>query len=407
MARLNEELARFWSFSRALDLAMVDEEIEKSFQIAVGKRHGERVAYIALNLGRVLGLSQDSLIRLTAAGLLHDIGAVGGFRSYHGDHRLVIEHCLIGARIVEDFPWADVLVPVAKYHHEAPEPRRGALGIDPNEVPLMARIVSLADKVDVHLARQTPPKAERDKLLAWLEHEKGQLFFPEIVAAFQTVARREAFWLDLGQEDLREITLAGLAREQAASGLGVLCPAFTRRLAEIFAGLIDQKSEFTARHSSYVAATVSSLAGGLGWSEAELEQIRIAAYLHDLGKLAVPSKILDKPDSLTAEEFEAIRCHTYYTHHLLTDAGFPDRVVRWAAYHHERLDGQGYPFALEAADLDTGCRLMTIADIWAALTEERPYRQAMAPAAALQVLERGAGTIVDPDLAKLARRILL
>ena len=86
-----------WSFSRALDLALVDNEVEKGLQVALGQRHGERVAYIAMRLGRCLGFSKKDLVNVTVAGLLHDIGILGCFREYHGDLRIMKKHCIEGA----------------------------------------------------------------------------------------------------------------------------------------------------------------------------------------------------------------------------------------------------------------------------------------------------------------------
>lgn len=399
-------IRRMWSFSRALDLGLVDEEIERGLQRFFGQRHGERVAYIAMRLGRNLKLSKEDLVQLTVAGLLHDIGALGCFRAYNGDTRILKEHCLAGAGIVERFPAGDVLAPAIKYHHETPDPLHSVLRAPAGEVPLMARILSLADQVDLRMARKVANYQERDTLLKWVNQGTGTLFYPEVAEAFGQITQKEAFWLDLEQIDLLQIVLELLFGEWQLLKKQELEPGFTDDLALVFADLIDQKSEFTARHSRSVAETVQRLAKGLGWSEEGQHEIYVAGLLHDLGKLSIPKKILDKPESLTPKEFEIIRRHTYYTHRLLTEAGFPTRIAEWAAHHHERLDGQGYPFALAGKELDAGARLMAIADIFTALTEDRPYRKAMSPGEALALIQRGAGTMVDSNLVDLAKRVL-
>lgn len=399
-------IRRMWSFSRALDLGLVDEEIERGLQRSLGLRHGERVAYIAMRLGRSFKLSKADLVHLTVAGLLHDIGALGCFRAYNGDRHILKEHCLSGAAIVERFPAGDILAPAVKYHHETPDTAHSALGVPVQEVPLMARILSLADQVDLRLKRNILKYQERDELLKWVVQESGNLFYPEVAEAFGQVTQKEAFWLDLEQRDLLLIALELLFGQWQLSAMRELESGFTDDLAATFADLIDQKSKFTARHSRTVAEIVQRLAGGLGWEEDRLHEIYVAGLLHDLGKLSIPKKILDKPGALSPAEVEKIRTHTYYTHRLLTEAGFPTRIVEWAAHHHERLDGKGYPFALSASDLDEGARLMTIADIFAALTEDRPYRKAMTTAEALALIQRGAGTMVDPKLVDLAKRVL-
>lgn len=399
-------IRRMWSFSRALDLGLVDEEIERGLQFALGQRHGERVAYIAMRLGRYLGLSKKDLVHVTVAGLLHDIGALGCFREYHGDPRILEKHCLEGTLAVERFPSGAILASAIKYHHETPDPLYSALRAPSEEVPLMARILSLADQIDLRLKRRLSSHRERDEILEWITMETGILFYPEVAAAFKRVAQKEAFWLDIEQADLLQIALGLLFGQWQLPATRELETGFTDDLAATFADLIDQKSKFTARHSRSVAETVERLARGQGWEEDRLHEIYVAGLLHDLGKLSIPKKILDKPGPLDSAEIDIIRTHTYYTHRLLTEAGFPTRMAEWAAHHHERLDGKGYPFALAGKGIDEGSRLMAIADIFAALTEDRPYRLAMTPGEALALIQRGAGTMVDSDLVDLARRVL-
>lgn len=400
-------IRRMWSFSKALDLALVDEEIEKGFNTHIGHRHGERVAYIALSLGQKLKLPEEDLIHVMVAGLLHDIGAVGGFRKFHGDSRLIREHCILGSEIVTRFPAGDILAPAVRYHHEAPDINHSALKKDPEEVPFFAKILALADRIDVALSsREVLAKAEKNKLTHWVKEHEGSLFFTEVVPAFIELAQQEAFWLDLEQPNLMHIAFQRLGVNSDLLAYGNLRSQFTSVLAMTFADLIDQKSAFTARHSQSVSETVARLAKAVGWDEKAVEEIRVAGLLHDLGKLSIPRKILDKPGHLDPDEIELIHTHTYYTYHLLDEAGFPLQVVHWAAYHHERLDGMGYPFALTKDDLDMGSRLMTIADIFAALTEERPYRKALSDGVALDILEKGSGTQVDPELMKVAWKAL-
>jgi HD-GYP domain-containing protein (c-di-GMP phosphodiesterase class II) len=116
--------------------------------------------------------------------------------------------------------------------------------------------------------------------------------------------------------------------------------------------------------------------------------MRAAGYLHDLGKLTIPSYILDKPDRLTPDEMLCMKQHTYHTFRILdTIGGFP-QVAEWAAFHHERLDGKGYPFHHGAKDLTLGSRIMAVADVFTAIAEDRPYRKGMSKANALGVMEK-------------------
>ncbi|EHQ91923.1 HD domain-containing phosphohydrolase [Desulfosporosinus youngiae] len=399
-------IRQMWSFSRALDLGLVDEEIERGLQYSLGERHGERVAYIAMRVGRLLGFRKGALVHMTVAGLLHDIGALGCFCEYHGDSRIREKHCYTGASIVERFPAGEILAPAIKYHHETPDPRYAVLGAPADEVPLMARILSLADRIDLRLKRRLCSRRERDEILEWVTAETGRLFYPEVAAAFKRVAQKEAFWLDIEQKDLLQIALGLLFGQWQLPAARELEKGFTDNLAATFADLIDQKSEFTARHSRLVAEIAEGLARELGWEDDRLHEIYVAGLLHDLGKLAIPKNILDKQSPLEPDEIEIIRTHTYYTHRLLIEAGFPTRLVEWAAHHHEFLNGGGYPFALAGKDLNEGSRLMAIADVYAALIEDRPYRRAMSSEAALALIEKRAGTVFDPGLVALAKGLL-
>ena len=112
----------------------------------------------------------------------------------------------------------------------------------------------------------------------------------------------------------------------------------------------------------------------------------IAAYLHDLGKLAIPSEILEKRDHLTQDERSVMRTHVFYTYQILDPIGVLSLVSSWSALHQERLDGSGYPFHIHADDLPLGARLMAVADVFTAITEDRPYRKGMMREEALRVL---------------------
>ncbi len=109
--------------------------------------------------------------------------------------------------------------------------------------------------------------------------------------------------------------------------------------------------------------------------------------MHDLGKLAVPKELLDEPRDLTTEERNIINRHPFYSYRLIERVGSLETVAEWASFHHETLDGKGYPFHLRGRDIPLGSRVVSVADIFTALTEDRPYRKGLAPSGALDVLE--------------------
>jgi len=147
-----------------------------------------------------------------------------------------------------------------------------------------------------------------------------------------------------------------------------------KQIAKMFAAVIDKKSQFTHRHSKGVTSVAVQLATALDFRRDDIILMELAGLMHDLGKLSVPDEILEKPGPLTPDEFAVIRQHTFYTYHILKESGAPSPIPEWAAYHHEKLDGSGYPFHLDAPHLSLGSRIMAVADVFTALREDRPYR---------------------------------
>lgn len=155
-------------------------------------------------------------------------------------------------------------------------------------------------------------------------------------------------------------------------------------------------------HSAGVSASAVALAKHAGLSETECVMMWIAGHMHDVGKLKVPRAILEKPGRLTEEEFNIIKEHPYYIRKILSNVEGFDRISDWAAFHHEKLNGNGYPFHLSSSGLDTGARIMAVADIFSAVTEVRPYRTGMSRAQTEDVLSaqvRSGG--IDGDLVGL------
>ena len=164
-------------------------------------------------------------------------------------------------------------------------------------------------------------------------------------------------------------------------------------LTKLMSRIIDFRSSFTAMHSAGVAASAKALAKLAGMSEADCMKMEIAGNLHDVGKLRVPNEILEKPGKLTDEEFNKIKEHPYYTRLILMDVEGFDEIADWAGFHHEKLNGNGYPFHFDGSLLSLGSRIMAVADIFSAITEERPYRKPMSREQAMKVMwenvERG------------------
>jgi putative nucleotidyltransferase with HDIG domain len=159
--------------------------------------------------------------------------------------------------------------------------------------------------------------------------------------------------------------------------------------------VIDAKSPFTYRHSTGVAGAAVATARTLARDEGEVQTIRRAALLHDIGKLGVSNSILDKPGKLTAEEWQTVRKHPYYSYEILKRIpGFSD-LAQIAASHHERLDGSGYFRGLDATGLSMPARILVVADIFDALAAKRPYRDALPLETVFGIMQKDAPHALD------------
>ena len=158
-------------------------------------------------------------------------------------------------------------------------------------------------------------------------------------------------------------------------------------------------TEHSFRHVGHVSKVAGDILRELGYSDRMVELAQIAGYLHDLGKLAIPVEIIEKPDRLTEEEFNIMKKHTYYSYHILKKIKGLKDINHFASFHHERLNGKGYPFGLKADELSPGARVMCVADIFTAITEDRPYRKGMDTKQALRALQSMVeNDEIDPDL---------
>jgi putative nucleotidyltransferase with HDIG domain len=258
-------------------------------------------------------------------------------------------------------------------------------GLRGEEIPLAARIACLAQTVEAFHA-DGGVKAAR----AVARHRRGRWFDPALVDAFLGFCGEREFWAQLEVPDVSawEPPEVAIAADDARLD----------RIAEAFARVIDAKSPFTARHSERVAEIADGIAAALGFDAGERRIMRRAALLHDIGKLAISNRILDKPDKLTDEEFRAVQTHPAHTLSILRRAPCFAELADLAANHHEKLDGSGYPRSLHAGELDLPMRVLAVADIFEALTADRPYRGPLPLEQALAIIDRDVPERLDAEV---------
>ena len=175
---------------------------------------------------------------------------------------------------------------------------------------------------------------------------------------------------------------------------------------EALALAIDAKDQTSQLHIRRVQLYAAALARGLGMSENEIQGVKTAALLHDIGKLAVPEHILSKPGPLTPEEFQKIRAHPKVGADIVSSVPFPYPVAPLILSHHERWDGKGYPAGLKGEEIPLGARILSVVDYFDALMAERPYHKAMSSEAAIGLLQQESGKGLDPQVVSMFNELL-
>lgn len=166
-----------------------------------------------------------------------------------------------------------------------------------------------------------------------------------------------------------------------------------------------QRDHYTARHQELVATLALALGRHLGLTGDRLEGLYLGALVHDIGKVAIPSDVLNKPGALKAEEFALVKTHVQVGCEILQNVELPWPIQAIVGQHHERLDGSGYPGRLTGAAILPEARIVAVADVFQALCDDRPYREALGVRAALEKLERGAGVTFDADVVNAMKRV--
>ena len=334
--------------------------------------HQQRVAYIALRVTLPMGRTVEEQSDLLHAAALHDIGMLSveeRIDSLLGAMEDLDSHVRIGAQLLGRFDPFRAASGIVRYHHKPWIARDGWEGV-PAPVRLSANAVHLADTVERLIRRDAGVLGQVPRIVAEVDRQAAVQFCPDLVDAFHAFAGNESFWLDAVSPRVDSVISAMVEWPRVILPMDSL-----EQIGQILSRIVDFRSAYTATHSCGVASTATTLARRLLFEERECRLIRIAGHLHDLGKVAVPNAILEKPARLDSAEFDVIRGHAYHTFRILENIGGFEEISRWAAFHHERMDGNGYPFHHRGDALPLGSRILAVADVFTALTENRPYRR--------------------------------
>lgn len=331
------------------------------------------------------------------AGLAERIRAIVNILQNGGEivRDLIETRCHRGAEIAAKMRFSARVQDGIRSLDEHWDGRGQPLGLSGDAIPGNAAIALLAQVVDVfHTERG------RTAAVAEIRARAGTWFAPALVEAFLAAQAAPGFWEVLAGDAVAERVLAldpGIDAAPVDEG-------YLDDIAAAFADVVDAKSTFTADHSRRVTLYADMIAEELGLGAAHRRWLRRAGLLHDIGKLAVSNTILDKPGKPDEAEWAALRAHPGHGAEILGRvAAFRD-IAPLAGAHHERLNGRGYPLGLRDAEICLETRILTVADVFDALSANRPYRPAMPIADALAILDRDTGTAFDADCVAALKR---
>lgn len=372
-----------YAFSYALDCVEHD-------MIGVTTHHGKRVAYLSILMGKFLKLPQTQLMDLAACAILHDNALTEYIQTEYFKGVNIYkekqyfnegEHCALGEKNMDKIPLCPEAQNAVLYHHENAD-GSGPFGRSAEQTPLFAQLIHMADQIDANWDLSFINQRKYQKLLDFIEQNKDKMFSKQCVEAFYGAVNYEGL-AALSNDNIELILAQSIDNTQRDYSEKELMD-----FALMFANIIDYKSEFTGQHSLGIAEKAAYMSKHFGFDDITVTKMFVAGAVHDIGKLVIDKDILEKPDKLTEQEYKYIQNHAYYTYEILRKIkGFED-ITKWAALHHEKLNGKGYPFGKKADELGFNERLMACLDIYQALTEERPYKKGLSHDKTMDILRK-------------------
>ena len=363
--------------ARVCELFLTDDRSFKHDRKVVGASMPAMLRFVLGHTGRNARLPQ----RVRA---LFDIIQHGG----EIERELTETRCSRGAQIARQLRFGDAVADGIAGLDEHWDGSGAPEGLAGEEIPLYSRIALLAQVVDV-FHTSAGPQATREEIA----RRHGRLLDPRLCELFDVVSRDADFWAGLASPELEQ----RLFDMEPARQPQPLDDDYLDDIAMAFGQVVDAKSPFTGGHSARVALVADHVSKALGLEEDQRRWLRRGALLHDVGKLGVSNTILDKPGPLDPWEWAEVQRHALHTEQILSRISSFGALARVAGAHHEKLDGTGYPRGLDARHIRLETRIITTADIFDALTADRPYRAALPTPQALAIMRESVGTAIDAD----------
>lgn len=343
------------------------------------KNHHKNVTIIAYNIGKKINLSNKSIQKLVFASSIHDIGAL-----HVEDRKKLSEidvnnpelHQRIGSKILSDIDGFKDISEIIKNHHIKYSEYN-------KDIPYECLILHLADRIDILLNKNKSFLDQRDYINKEILKRSGEIFDPDLVKAFIELSISDIFWHDIKHKSLKKLLNKSIIQkyfiESSYKNL--------KNISILFSRISDFRSKYFATHSIDVGVVSYKLAKLIGLSKEKCQKIEIAGYLHDIGKLAIDERILSKKSKLTKDEYEEIKKHAYFTKNILENIDGFYEIAFIASSHHEKYNGEGYPYHIKEKDFNLEIDILCISDIYSALRENRPYKEVYTVDKSIQILK--------------------
>lgn len=332
--------------------------------------HLRQSSLIAFYIARNLKLSDAQIKDVFISASLHDLGLL--LKSAQ-NYRLDAEDILGGYYL----NGLEVQNEIAMFNRIS-----NSLYVQESNCTLVNDIVYFSDAFELYLNKQDEDFISYSETLVEDFFSRHSDFRHEIVDAMNRLAKDDVFWLRLESSNMHKVLQRISPLRDSYVTLEDL-----KDICLILARIVDIHSSFTVTHSTSVSHVAAKIASLMFYPQEQQQKIGIAGYLHDIGKVYIPSEILNKEGQLTRKERALMKKHSYKTLEMLSYIKSLQEIIPWAANHHERLDGSGYPFGLNANELDETSRIIAIADMFTALTEDRPYRKGMELSQVVDILD--------------------
>lgn len=350
-----------YALSTALDFVGIDDIF-----------HGKRVAYMAAEVLKELKVPQENIDFIIYAGMLHDCGVSSTDVHSH----LVTEldwdnaqvHAIAGEELLNKVSAFQKYATIIRYHHTHWDTLPTHLTEEEKE---LSNLIYLVDRVDALRAQlKTSSSQTFETIRETIQKYSGTMFSPKYVDTFLKISQHPSFWFyleaDASEEYFTEWVKKGVHESFNFKSL--------KEISLMFAAVVDAKSEFTSEHSMGVSHLARYIAELMELPLDVCEKIELAGLLHDLGKLRIADEILNKPAKLNVDERLKMNRHGFDSYIILRKIEGFKEIAYLASLHHETLDAQGYPYNLSKEKIPLEARIITVADIFQALVQNRPYR---------------------------------